>query len=454
MSQGENKPKPDTPNIFRWLCFLCAMLTSGCAAWTNPVANGVPVRLLPEELLAEPKADLAPIPLTWLRTKPNDEYTLDTGDVLGVYIEGVLGETDQLPPIHFPDVGNLPPSVGFPIPIREDGTVPLPLVDPIDVAGLTISGAQAKILAAYTDRESEKEIIKPGETRVLVTLVAPRTVKIRVVREDSTSVAARRNFNPFGFATPISERGSGQGMIVQLPETEADLLSVLAETGGLPGPNATNEVVIQRGYQNENAIATLQAGAVANDCEPGEYGQCAWPGFVRIPLRWPRCKPAPFKPEDIRLHDGDIVFIPARDVQAYYTGGLLPSREVTLPRDYDLGVVEALLRVGGPLINGAVNANNLSGAFLSNGLGNPSPSLLTVLRKSSDGRQVAIRVDLNKAVRDSRENILVQAGDVLLLQETPQEAFARYISNAFNFTFIGQVINRGSAAGTASVTVP
>ena len=38
---------------------------------------------------------------------------------------------------------------------------------------------------------------------------------------------------------------------------------------------------------------------------------------------------------------------------------------------------------------------------------------------------MTIRVDLNEAVRDPRQNILVQDGDVLILQETPDEAITQ-----------------------------
>src|SRR5438876_12441613 len=42
---------------------LCWVL-SGCAAITNPVANGLPVKLLPPELLTRPGEDAQTIPLT------------------------------------------------------------------------------------------------------------------------------------------------------------------------------------------------------------------------------------------------------------------------------------------------------------------------------------------------------------------------------------------------------
>jgi hypothetical protein len=63
-------------------------------------------------------------------------------------------------------------------------------------------------------------------------------------------------------------------------------------------------------------------------------------------------------------------------------------------------------------------------------------------------------VDLNEAVRDPRENILVQAGDVLILQETPQEAVARYISQVFQINLFTRFLNRADAQGSASLVLP
>ena len=101
----------------------CACM-AGCAAWSNPVANGIPVRLLPPELLAKSKDELETIPLTLLRQKPPEVYRLAAGDLLGIYIEGVLGKEEELPPVNFPESPELPPSIGYPILVREDGTIP------------------------------------------------------------------------------------------------------------------------------------------------------------------------------------------------------------------------------------------------------------------------------------------------------------------------------------------
>src|SRR6202011_2074475 len=82
--------------------FACWFL-SGCVAFTNPLANGVPVRLLPPEVLGESQADKKPIPLSLLRQKPPEVYRLAPGDILSIWIEGILGEKGQLPPIQNTD---------------------------------------------------------------------------------------------------------------------------------------------------------------------------------------------------------------------------------------------------------------------------------------------------------------------------------------------------------------
>ncbi len=154
------------------------------------------------------------------------------------------------------------------------------------------------------------------------------------------------------------------------------------------------------------------------------------------------------------LKTGDIVFIEARLAEVYYTAGLLPAREVPLPRDVDITAVEAVTRCGGPLVNGGINSSNLSGQIVSRGLGHPSPSLLSVLRHTPDGRQVNIRVDLHRALQDPSENLLIQAGDVLILQETPGEATARFFTNAITLNFFADLFTTGSSSGSGNALLP
>src|SRR5437660_1986376 len=87
----------------RWLCgalLLAAGMCGGCASFSNPtLAESIPVHRLPPEVFGRPREEEKTIPLTLLRQEPVKTYLLDSGDVLGIFIEGVLGKKDEPPPL-------------------------------------------------------------------------------------------------------------------------------------------------------------------------------------------------------------------------------------------------------------------------------------------------------------------------------------------------------------------
>ncbi len=430
---------------------LCSALFVGCAAVTNPVANGLPVRLLPDELKAETREGFEQIPLTLLRQSPPDAYLLEAGDTLGVYIEGVIGSAETPPPVNIPESAELPPSIGYPFPVRADGTVSLPYVGAVHVAGLAVEDAEKRVIDAYLERE----ILRPEDQRILVTLMRPRTVRVLVVREDSQQQQiSLRNDSLLGLGTTETTIGGGRrsvGQILELPAYENDVLNALARTGGLPGLESTQEVIVQRGYWNQ---ATDPEGQAATGAAPLPASGADRPRVTRIPLRIRPGELVDFGPDDVVLHNGDIVTVRGRDPAFFYTGGLLPAGEHPLPMDYDLKVVEAVLKSRGPLLNGGLNTNNLNGALVGAGVGNPSPNLLSVLRTTPGGGQVTIRVDLDEAVRDPRQNMLVEAGDVLILQEAPDQAITRYFTQVFQANFFVRWLDHSDAQGEAVIVAP
>ncbi len=184
--------------------------------------------------------------------------------------------------------------------------------------------------------------------------------------------------------------------------------------------------------------------------------QEGWVGeTVRIPLRLPPEAPLPFSKDDVVLHTGDVVFLEARDEQVFFTAGLLPPGKHMLPRDHDLDVLEAITLVRGPLYNGAFGGSNLSGTLIQPGLGNPSPSLCVVLRRVPGRGQVPIAVDLRAAMKYPQERLVIRPGDLLVLQEKPGEAFARYFTQTFlNFEMMLNVFHSSSGVGVLDVAGP
>jgi hypothetical protein len=424
---------------------------TGCAALTNPVAHGVPVERVPPELLGKPKDPEHTIPLTLLGQVPPDTYRLGAGDVLGVWVEGALGDRNVSLPLHVApqvqtrDQRRLAPAAGYPVAVDEDGTVSLPLVGAVAVDGLSVAQAREAIRTAYTS----KKLLPAGRENVLVTLLQPRQYHVVVMRQEAGSF--------LGADTLAGSSKRGTGHVIDLPAYENDVLHALAQTGGLPGLDALDSVLIYRGYfgvcpSKEALQRHLETAPGGGPCPPaaGLTGH-----IIHIPLRARPGEPPPVRPEDIVLQTGDVVFLEARDCDVFYTGGLLPGGEFVLPRDRDLDVVEAVARVKGPLLNGGIATNNLAGNLIAPGIGAPSPSLLVVLRRLPGGGRLPIRVDLDRALSDPHECIRVQPGDVLILQEKPSQALVRYFSQTFlNFSLTSQVLHSRFATGVVDVSAP
>jgi hypothetical protein len=79
--------------------------------------------------------------------------------------------------------------------------------------------------------------VKSDSDQIIVTLIRKRMVRVLVIREEA------------GGAENISKRGTGH--VVDLPAYENDVLRALSETGGMPGTDAKNEVLIYRGMYSD-----------------------------------------------------------------------------------------------------------------------------------------------------------------------------------------------------------
>ena len=417
----------------------------GAQALTNPVADGIPVLSLPPEVLGEPRAGKKTIPLSCLGQEPPSVYRLAPGDVLGVWIEGVLGEEKAPLPVQgatqtfIREQRRLPPGIGYPVRVDEDGTITVPQLDPIAVCGLSVTEVRDVLRSQLVS----KGILKEGNKRIIVDLLSPREYRIVVMRQEATASTISTEGL---FAT--TKRGTGHEVF--LPAYENDVLHALAQTGGLPGLDSADEVIIHRVCKHCGPLAAPghPGAAPVGPMPPG-------PEVIDIPLRWRPGHPLPFHPQDIVLQTGDVVYLKPRETDVYFTTGLLPAGEHILPRDTDLDVIQAILRSRGPMVNGGQNASNLNGTLILPGIANPSPRLLTVVRKLPDGCTIPIRIDLHCALRDARQRINVLPGDVLVLQDVPEDALARYLYQSFfNFEIYWEVIRSPFAKGISNVGIP
>lgn len=405
----------------RWIPLACvlvaATLGGGCAAVSNPVSDGIPVRYLPKEVLGRPKKELVPVPLTLLRIKEADNYKLDKGDILAVIAGDMFGPENIQPPVSIPNPGEGTLSaVGYPVPVREDGTISLPSAryKPISVKGMTAVEVEQKLRRVLIDGEDNmKEDGTPLQlynsgSKISVQLQKKRRYNVTVVRDD---VQSNQQIGAGGILLNNTRRS---GVVVSLEAGKNDVLNALSQSGGPPGSDARDEVIIERGQYDMNNPRKI---------------------FTTIPLTIYPDQPLTLTEKDVTLNDGDILRVPNRATDHYMVGGIINPKQVALPKDYDLDVVQAVIVANGPIANGAFSQNQFTPGQVADGLGSPSPSLINVLRQMPDGQQINIRVDLARALRDPRENILILPDDRIIMQEKPAESLARYITQKFFFTF-------------------
>ncbi len=404
---------------------------SGCTAILSPISTIPANRVPPEFLVTEKNSDKVQIDISRLRQTQPEYYILDKGDVLGVFIEGVLGDIDGVPPVSLPQPGSdLPPAIGFPVPVREDGTLSLPLVPPLPVQGLTITQAEQLITRTY--RGGPEPMLRE-EGRIIVTLLRERTYRVFVVREDN--LAFGQNALAIGRAVTDRSDESGRGFVLQLPAYKNDLLNALAQTGGLPGLNAQTNVRILRGNRVSIASRDAQVREFLRTNRPEQFPYGVMPTVpdetseINIPTRLSPGEIPAFVEDDIILRDGDIVRVDSRETEVYYTGGLLGGGEWPLPRDYDLDVLQAI-----SVARASVAVGLQRGGLLGTLGGGVPPSEVIVLRRLPADNQIAIRIDLNEALNDPKSRILIKPQDGIILRYKPQEELINFALQTF-FTF-------------------
>jgi len=423
---------------FNYCCIIAILALGqvGCVTYAN---KAIPAARVPLCLRGDSQDAKTPVNLATLRQQRPQEHRVGPGDILGVTVYGIIpANTESAPIVHperslgaeyYPPKGIVQsPVTGAPMPVSSDGKLHLPLIDSVPVQGLTVPETAQLIANAY----GEKDLLKKGRERVMVTLIKARVHRVLVMREDTPgppTVKTRQH-------TLVNKQGSAA--VVDLPAYENDVLHALAATGGLPGIDTHNCIWILRsrtvGHHGLNSARELVDGGAAPEVVLAGFEQ----EYTRtkIPLRVCADGNLPFSPQDAVLQDGDIVYLEPRVKDYFYTGGMLPPGQFALPRDADVDVLEAIAiatgGVGKPTqgIDGGNNYFRQGG-----GPGNVSipPTRVIILRKLADGQQIRIQADIRKAVHDARERIKILPGDFVMLQFTPGQAFMNTMTHWFNW---------------------
>jgi protein involved in polysaccharide export with SLBB domain len=355
-----------------------------------------------------------------------DLYRIGPKDTLGIFIETVVGNSDHPFPVYHPDPStNLPPAVGYPYTVGDDGNLSLPLMQvPIHVDGLTLPETERLIRETYIDVQQ----IIGKDARVSVSLIRPRTYHVVVIREDVTPDDLRYTRNSQARdSTFINTEDRGTATNLELWAYQNDVLNALNKSGGIPSSRAKNEILVLRGGVDNIPEQDLFIRNTSGNDNTNSVYVNGNPNIIRIPLRAQPGQTFPdLASDDVILKDGDIVVVQSREGEVFYTGGLLQGGMYSIPRDFDLDVFGAMSMAGGSV---AVAAGGSSIVSVRNAV--VPPTRLLVVREVN-GYQRAIRIDMKNAITDPSERILIQPNDLILLEYTPMEVAINMFLGTFS----------------------
>ena len=427
--------------ILSLVCVVSLGLWAGCTS--IPQRETVSVAGYASMVTEGPRSSMEQINMVKLRMDRPQVELLGPGDVLGIYISTVTGSEDVPPPVYNVDKAtDEDPASGYPYPVRSDGTLSLPLLaEPIYVEGMSLIEAENAIRTAYTI----KRRLLGSEAKISVTLIKKRTVSVCVIREDlslgvnpsqSSSASSQLVSTKGTGETYFGNVGRGSAISLELPMYKNDILEALSRSGGMPGLNAKNELIILRktdsdGFDcDDSDYLPKDSEAFARSIsdrynETGSLDSIGYDmGIIRIPLRVLPCEEPPrLTSDDVTLRDGDVIYIQSREAEVYYTGGMVKGGVHAIPRDYDLDVLAAIAAAGGG-IGAGVGGTDSSTSGRANFL--LAPSRILVIR-NHNGHQVAISLKKNDALRDPASRILIEPNDVILVEYTNFETIFNVI---------------------------
>ena len=340
------------------LAIICLLLT-GCHGANHYYAEkSVFGPKLPASMRLVARPKVLTVDMTRLAGGAGDSDTINTGDVLEVKIAAGLSEDDQA-------------TMGARV--SDDGTISLPEIGSVNVAGIEPSGAESLIRAAaiskglyinnpsvtvrFTDRRMNR-------VRVLGAVKSPGTYPLPPNSSDVVSALAAAE----GLADD-----AGQTIEVRNPVTRTHgERPAIAGDPTQPYSNvssSTSETATSNGRMNSYTIDLISA-VKAGD---GQYN----------------------------VADGGVIMVEKRDPEKINVQGL-----VKIPNRYEIPVGEDLYL--------------LDAIALAGGISNQLADKIYVKRKPVEGRNPdVIEVSYRAATHSTDSNVLLGPGDVIKVAHTP-----------------------------------
>jgi polysaccharide export outer membrane protein len=253
--------------------------------------------------------------------------------------------------------------------VAGDGTIELPVLGRIPVAGVTSEAShQAVVQACYREGVSQTPLVQ-------VTLQKPRQHRI------------------------VVNGAVGHPGIYTLPRQSSDLVSALAAAGGLSRDAGAKIVILSRsGAKGEepHGADIVRTSGLADEMDAPPLMKASDPAGERREIRLTPASKGQLASE--QLKDGDVVTVERSDPPSIVVTGMVnrPGR-YTLPIGEEFRILDAV-----------ASAHGVSYKVLDH---------LMVCRKVPGREERAvIEINLREATRNQTENLLLMPGDIVSVE--------------------------------------
>lgn len=264
--------------------------------------------------------------------------------------------------------------------VADNGTVNVPLVGPVQVAGMIPSGAENAIGAESVRRSIYRKpqvTVQWGDRQTHLVTVTGAVTKPGVYR---------------------------------LPVGSSDLLAALVYAEGL-SEEADTMVEIRH-----PAAPFDHVGPQGFPVEPASY-QPGWPAIPPRTVHVDLLQASLGSPVDLHLEDGSVVVVRKKMDRSVYVMGLVnQAGQFEMPPDQELRLLDALAMAEGRKFEVA--------------------DKVSIIRNNPTGPEpITIAASVREAKRNRAANISLAPGDVISVEETPTTIVVDTVRNVFRFGF-------------------
>jgi len=379
-----SQPNSISTNSLRWHIDVASLillaLCLGCQSGTYK-AGLLPAEFRTASTNAKPIMNLARVASPGTGTA-----ILAPGDLLEISVS--TGRSDE----------KITPAIAR---VADDGTVSLPVIGPVPVAGLEAFDASQNIANLAIQRGMYHHPIVTVEIK---SKAVNRITVLGAVKEQGVHEIARGSsdlISALAAAGGLTEDADSVIEIIRQPKFG------IAANGAPPLPQATTEdgKIQLAAYQNIGPTPNAPQS-------PGTPGWMA-PQTMKIDL----ANGNPITNADFRLLDRDIVRVVPRKEEVVYVAGLVKKPgQFEIPLDQDIHLLDAIALAGGR--------------------SSPVADKVFVIRRvKSRPEPLVIQVSISKAKQNGLENLRLAPGDTITIEQTPVTAIVDTLGKFFRFSF-------------------